>query len=488
MNFYSQNGEDFIALKLLSDQKSGFFIEIGCIDGKRFSNTLALEQLGWTGLCIEAHPDYIDLLKRNRPNSKVSHAAIGDENVDQCTFYTNKRGSLSTLDKSKEKLWKSDYGKYFSGFKEALVPQKTIDSVIEAYKIDKIDVLSLDIEGSEVEALKGINLKINRPRLFIIEADTKQQERRIDKILLPANYHKVLRLRSNIFYSTDMDLGGKIEKSNYHVKLIHTKHPIDQGSDRIVSKNISPIKCRQPTKLHVKKYLKTLRSKLKKNNSSIEIKDKAIITKKIENPEFPFLVSFPRTGSHWLRMIMESYFQKPSLVRVFYYKNAKDFTCYHSHDMKFDIERQNVVYLYRNPVDTIYSQMNYLKHNIENKILIKYWSSVYGLHLAKWLLEEKFTKKKTIITYEGLKDNISSEFEKVCRHFDSKFDQKKLDITLDRISKEQLKSKTTYDAQVVNLSKEYEKNRNYFKKEFSDYIHSLIIKQNPDLNKYFTND
>ena len=52
---------------------------------------------------------------------------------------------------------------------------------------------------------------------------------------------------------------------------------------------------------------------------SYGISDQKIWQKYTSNPEFPYLVSFPRTGSHWLRNVMELYFEKPSLTRVFLY-------------------------------------------------------------------------------------------------------------------------------------------------------------------------
>ena len=48
---------------------------------------------------------------------------------------------------------------------------------------------------------------------------------------------------------------------------------------------------------------------------------------------------------------MELYLEKPSLVRAFYYKDASDFTCYHTHDMDLQLRRQNVIYLYHDPVE-----------------------------------------------------------------------------------------------------------------------------------------
>src|SRR5664280_1077746 len=102
-------------------------------------------------------------------------------------------------------------------------------------------------------------------------------------------------------------------------------------------------------------------------DGSVSVNDQALIDACLSNPDFSFLVSFPRTGSHWLRMIMELYFKKPSLVRIFYFKDAQEFTCYHRHDEELDIERRNVLYLYRNPVDTIYSQLGYYKEDVDNE-------------------------------------------------------------------------------------------------------------------------
>jgi hypothetical protein len=169
--------------------------------------------------------------------------------------------------------------------------------------------------------------------------------------------------------------------------------------------------------------LKSYRKIFSTKKESSFLVNKKIIDKYTANPNFPYLVSFSRTGSHWLRNIMELYFLKPALVRIFYYKNATDFTCLHSHDIMLDVIRKNVIYLYRNPIDTIYSQIRYHKQDINNQYVIKYWASLYGQHLSKWLLDENFTNKKTVITYENMKKDLSQEFIKVCEHLGYDFDK-----------------------------------------------------------------
>jgi hypothetical protein len=218
---------------------------------------------------------------------------------------------------------------------------------------------------------------------------------------------------------------------------------------------------------------------------SIQVNDKKTIEKFISDPDFPYLISFPRTGSHWLRMVMELYFETPSLVRIFYYKDADTFTCYHRHDEELDINRKNVIYLYRNPTDTIYSQLNYYKEAVDNKERIRHWSQLYGKHLSKWLVEENFTRKKTIVTYEGMKADMSREFKKVCDHFAVPFIPDKLKLAIETVSPGEVKQKTGHDPQVMNLTREYEDNREIFKQEYRNFILEIIHSQNQMMRKIF---
>jgi len=220
------------------------------------------------------------------------------------------------------------------------------------------------------------------------------------------------------------------------------------------------------------------------DTDSIAVLDQKRIETFVSKPDFPFLISFPRTGSHWLRMIMELYFEKPSLVRIFYYMDATDFTCYHRHDEDLSIQRENVVYLYRHPMDTIYSQLNYNKENVENMKKIEYWANLYGRHLNKWLLEENFTTRKTIITYEGMKKDMNSEFQKICRHFSLPFEQGKLNEVLSQVTKKEVQIKTTHDPQVINLSKDYQIKKEEFKQKQAAFIMDCIYSVNPGLKKF----
>lgn len=231
---YSQNGEDFILDQMFPEKTDGFFVEVGCIDGKRFSNTLHFELKGWKGLCIEAHPDYIPLLQLNRPNSIICHCAVGETDQEDVVFYANKRGSLSTLDKSQEARWQRDYAQYFHGFEEKHVPMKRLDTVFREYTINHVDILSIDIEGYEVHALRGLDFSEVRPLVMVIESDSTAHEKEVDSILLPQGYIKSIRVSGNTFYVRDLIYHQRVsDKTFTNIKVTHTAHPLDNGDDQI---------------------------------------------------------------------------------------------------------------------------------------------------------------------------------------------------------------------------------------------------------------
>jgi FkbM family methyltransferase len=228
-NYYSQHGEDFLLDRIFEGQPTGFFVEVGCIDGIRFSNTLSLEQRGWKGMCIEAHADYIGALRRNRPGSIVEHCAAGEADEDAVTFYANFRGSLSSLDKEQEERFRG-FGKYFGGFTEQKVAKSRLDTLLARHQVESIDVLSIDIEGYEVEAMRGLDISRYRPRVMVIEVDGKAQEDALDALILPHGYLKWVCFGGNLFYLSDASLADPVRNREMQAEIIRVRDDFD-GTD-----------------------------------------------------------------------------------------------------------------------------------------------------------------------------------------------------------------------------------------------------------------
>src|ERR1700678_3215631 len=60
---YSQNSEENFILDCFNGAK-GHFLDIGANDGKTLSNSYALVERGWPGVCVEASPKAWDRLHK----------------------------------------------------------------------------------------------------------------------------------------------------------------------------------------------------------------------------------------------------------------------------------------------------------------------------------------------------------------------------------------------------------------------------------------
>lgn len=234
--FYSQHGEDIIALRAFARSRGPrFFVEVGMIDGRRFSNTLALEQHGWHGVCVEAHPGFVDHVRRNRPNSKVIHCAAADRE-GTLPFHADPRGDLSGLTRRDNDEMRDRFGDDFQGFETVDVPVRTLDDLLtEANAPRNMEVVSIDIEGGELAALHGFDLDHWRPRLLILEADDDEALRDLCNHLHPYGYHLARRVGVNAMFTRSRPDAWRVRMARVNQRVLHTANPIDQnGEDRVM--------------------------------------------------------------------------------------------------------------------------------------------------------------------------------------------------------------------------------------------------------------
>ncbi|MCB9352628.1 MAG: sulfotransferase [Lewinellaceae bacterium] len=199
------------------------------------------------------------------------------------------------------------------------------------------------------------------------------------------------------------------------------------------------------------------------------------------DPEFPFLISFPRSGSHWLRIMLELYSNRPLLVRSFFNHHNRNYLLFHDHDLDLTLKKENVIYLYREPSAVIYSQMAYHQQSLDDEKLVLQWAYRHAIHLAKWLFLESSTQKKTVISYEDLTLCPQVSFEKICRHLGLVFDEEKYWPVYLNVKKEYVQLKTKHDKQVINSSPGYELNRKPFIKNYSGLINRALISVSAEL-------
>lgn len=202
---YSQYGQDrFVLETLLGHKTGGTFIEIGAFDGVSLSNTVLLEKsFGWTGICIEALPEQFEKLKSNR-NCICIQAAATDTSGGEIEFQS--LSGASAMLSGRPDLYARSHTLRIAGEQRRLgtsasvirVPTVRASEVLRQHDLRMIDYASIDVEGGEFEALKG--LLAPDIRIGIIGIENNYSSRGPHEFLLAHGYKRIAKLGSDDFY------------------------------------------------------------------------------------------------------------------------------------------------------------------------------------------------------------------------------------------------------------------------------------------------
>ncbi|MBD2578963.1 FkbM family methyltransferase [Oscillatoria sp. FACHB-1406] len=213
---YAQYGEDLEIIRFFGKSHSGYYVDVGANNGLRDSNTALLEELGWKGLLIEANPELIGAAAKARSQSIIVHCAVVDpENIGEIEFYqvTGKSENLDGLSSTKkDSKFLEKVSTYGGKIKAVRVVATTLDLIFEQYKIPaNFELLSLDVEGAELSALKGLSLDRYKPRLILVEDNSNGADWQIARYLKAWDYQRVHRTGVNDWYvrSKDKKFFGK---------------------------------------------------------------------------------------------------------------------------------------------------------------------------------------------------------------------------------------------------------------------------------------
>ena len=179
--YYSQAYQDYFLDKFIFCKKEGgFFLDIGGNDPVKINNTYFFEKnRGWTGLAFEPMPDLREKWKDTRVTECLPYAlGSKDGETEFCEYEDHYMSGFSD---------EVDYdGKVKSRWK---VPVRRLAGILEERGIKHVDFVSLDVEGAEIEVLKGIDFSCVEIDCFIIENNKGfMREHGIRKFMTKAGY------------------------------------------------------------------------------------------------------------------------------------------------------------------------------------------------------------------------------------------------------------------------------------------------------------
>jgi FkbM family methyltransferase len=198
--FHAQNGEDRWLDDFFGHKRMGFFVEVGAFDGINLSNSYHFEQIGWTGVLVEPDPDKAALCRAHRPGSRTYQcAAAGSPETTEVTFFRVEAGEVfSTTNLTSDHSRRIDNMGLAS--KPMRVPARTLDSVLQEASPAAIDFISIDVEGAEMEVLRGFDIRRWKPMVVVIESNFKHRLPEIRDYFTSSGYAFRSSIDVNDFY------------------------------------------------------------------------------------------------------------------------------------------------------------------------------------------------------------------------------------------------------------------------------------------------
>lgn len=201
---YSQEGEDLILSRLLPRNQKGFFVDVGAHHPIRFSNTYFFYKHGWRGINIDPLPGSMDLFNRLRPRDINLEVAISSKADGEgfAKYIQFDEPALNALviegnDDVKKMYEQQDVVDIID------VPVKRLDDVLVEYEkeFDKIDLLNIDVELSELSVLETFTVQKYLPRIVVIEVKDFSFESRKEHPVFNYFVDNNYTLRSVLFNS-----------------------------------------------------------------------------------------------------------------------------------------------------------------------------------------------------------------------------------------------------------------------------------------------
>lgn len=183
------------SIRKLFDLKEGIFIDVGANLGKY--TLFMAKKLGKNGTVISIEPEChtVDILKRNVEINNLKNVFV----VGKACSSKNGKSTLY-LEGTKYSGGLHSLKKYEHHVNKTTIDTETLDSIVSRLKVKRVDLMKIDVEGSELDVLLGADkiLKEYHPRI-ICESLDEESERAITNLLKKYKYNIKRVDRDNVF-------------------------------------------------------------------------------------------------------------------------------------------------------------------------------------------------------------------------------------------------------------------------------------------------
>ena len=167
---FSQKGEDVFVEEILGllGITNPNYLDIGANDPIALSNTYKFYLKGSRGVCVEPNPLLCADFSRQRPEDTVLNMGAVPDKDGVLPFYKLSENALSTF--IKEEAERVVAANPLHSIAEVMeIPVMPLKTIMSKYLDNKVDFLSIDVEGGDLDLLTSLDFRSCRPAVICIE-------------------------------------------------------------------------------------------------------------------------------------------------------------------------------------------------------------------------------------------------------------------------------------------------------------------------------
>lgn len=206
MNYVERNVDRRVQRRFFPSTRQGVFVDVGAARPDYLSVSAIFRERGWRIISIEPNPAFCELHRQR--GYDVLEYACGERDEDGVPFFVvDSHGQeYATGQVSFESFSSLGIPPSYRSLKadldqrEIRVRMRRLDRILaeHASDVETIDILSIDVEGWELEVLNGLSVSRYKPKVMVIENlfDSRQYRTRLKEL----GYFLWKRLRPNDVY------------------------------------------------------------------------------------------------------------------------------------------------------------------------------------------------------------------------------------------------------------------------------------------------
>lgn len=202
---WSQEGEDLLLNRLFEVKHNGFYVDVGSHHPKRFSNTYFFYKRGWKGINIDPQPGSKLAFDKLRPRDINIETGIGIT-CEELTYYMFNEPALNGFSRDISLKRSADSANDYKLIGTKKIRVSKLENILDEFlpKNQKIDFLSIDVEGLDLQVLKSNNWSKFRPQFVLAESLAEdlifEEKSELVKYMESKGYLVVAKTMNTIFF------------------------------------------------------------------------------------------------------------------------------------------------------------------------------------------------------------------------------------------------------------------------------------------------